>query len=149
MKEYLLKPQSRIKILEENNGEIFLIDGPNSLRSMSPLISDKYFAFLHFNYDPECLIKSFYKEPCCKKKDHKEHTRPLTYQEICSFIQQSDIQLSLGFRKISSSIFSILKQYGLEEVGISIRNDRHKNREANSSSQSTAESSTIQSKNLL
>jgi hypothetical protein len=91
MKEYLLKPESRIKILEDNAGEIFLIDGPNSLRSISPLISDKYFVFLHFNYDPECLIKSFYKEPCCNKQNHKEHTKSITQEEICTFIQQSDI----------------------------------------------------------
>jgi len=71
MKEYLLKPNERLKILSENGGEIFLIEGHAGLRGLSPLISDKYFVFLHFLYDSETLLHTFYKQPCCKKDDSK------------------------------------------------------------------------------
>jgi hypothetical protein len=88
MKEYLLKPHKRILLLEKNGGEIFLLEGQNGLRGLSPLISDKYFVFIHFIYDQKCFLKTFYSQ-----KDRVNNS------DVFRFIQASDIHLSLGFRK--------------------------------------------------
>ena len=58
MKEYLLKPHKRIKILQNNDGEINLMRGFNGLRGLAPLIKDKIYMFVHFKYDEHQLIKS-------------------------------------------------------------------------------------------
>jgi hypothetical protein len=108
-------------LLAENSGEIFLVDGSAGLRGLSPLISDKYFLFLHLLYDSETLIRTFYKPPCCKKDDNKA----LTHEDIYAFIKMSDIQLVMNFSKqASTSIHTILKEYGLEDLANKLRNDR-------------------------
>ena len=46
-------------------------------------------------------------------------------EDIIKFIQLSDIQLSFGFRKCPcTSVHSILKTYGLDEIAKNLRNDR-------------------------
>lgn len=108
MKEYLLKPHKRLQILTNNGGEIFLLQGENGLRGISPLISDKYFVFIHFKYDTDTFLRAFVKE-------NYSNSDRITNEDIYTFIEKSDIQISFGFRKSPlTSIHTILKSYGLE-----------------------------------
>ena len=84
MKEYLLKPHKRIQILANNGGEIFLLQGENGLRGISPLISDKYFVFIHFKYDSETFLRGFVKE------NYSVSDR-ISNEDIYLFIEKSDV----------------------------------------------------------
>ena len=120
MKEYLLKPHKRLQILTNNGGEIFLLQGENGLRGISPLISDKYFVFIHFKYDTDTFLRAFVKE-------NYSNSDRITNEDIYTFNEKSDIQISFGFRKSPlTSIHTILKSYGLEQIAMELRNQRRK-----------------------
>lgn len=104
MREYLLKPHKRIGILKNNAGKIYIIPGQLGIQGLSNIISDKLFAFIHLKYSSNTLFRTLSLE------DFKQELQS-DHREVIEFIEESDVQLTLAFRKTKTSVKSILECY--------------------------------------